>query len=122
MASKVSADQKAAIKERADTEIVPTLRERYIKPPPDEAQFNYIEAVDTKWYRHYFYFFATYCVPSQNALFPSFESNIARLEYLEKDLFNISYQRHNDQWMTIYSRISLDECFEAVLNDHWFER
>lgn len=119
--SKVPADKKSAIKTRADTEVVPTLRTRYIKPPPEDAQFNYIEAIDTKWYRHYFYFFATYCVPGPNALVPSFDSNIARLEYLAEDHFNLSYQRHNDQWMTLYSGLSLDECFEAVLNDPWFQ-
>lgn len=116
---KVSAAEKAIVKQQADSEVVPTLREQHVKPPPEDDRFNYIEGIDTKWYRHYFYFFATYCVPGPNAISPSFESKFARMEYLGKDSFNLAFMRHTEEWVTIQSG-SADECFQEILAGGWF--
>ncbi len=106
---------------RKAQELVETvLKPRYVQPAPEEPQFNYIVDVYTRWYRQFFYFCAKYCVAGPNAIQPYFESIFARLDYVGDNRFNLSFQRHTGQWVTIYTDLSLDECLAAVKDDPWF--
>jgi hypothetical protein len=84
--------------------------------------FNYLVDLYTKWYRNYFYFCAKYCSPGPNALSPYFEIRFARMEYVGPGArFNLFFMRHTGQWVEIYRRIPLDECFSAIECDPWFQ-
>ena len=117
----VPAPLKAKVEQAAQEFVKTVLKPRHVQPPPENAQFNYIVDVYSKWYRHYFYFCAKYHVPDPNAIEPYFENKFARLEYIGNEHFNLSYERHNGQWFQIYSDISLDECLNAVKDDPWFQ-
>jgi len=111
---------KAEVARKAQELVEAVLKPRYVKSAPEDPQFNYIVDVYTRWYRQFFYFCAKYCVAGPNAIQPYFESKFARLDYVGGDRFNLSYQRYNEQWLTIYTDLSLDECLTAVKNDPWF--
>ncbi len=83
-APKVPPSVKTDVQHKADKLVETVLKPKHIQPPPAPAQFqpNYIVDIYTKWYRHYFYFCAEYCVPTPNALMPSFEARFARMEYI----------------------------------------
>ncbi len=119
-APKMSADLKADIQQRADQLVEATLKPLHIQPPPEEARFNYIVDIYTKWYRHYFYFCAKYCVAGPNALYPDFEVKFARLESVGENRFNLAFLRHTGEWVNVHSTLSLDECLTAIQDDPFF--
>jgi hypothetical protein len=122
-APKVSANTKAFVQQKANELVEKALKPIHITPPPapDELQHNYIADIYTKWYRHYFYFCAKYNVPGPNALVPDFESKFARLEYVKDNCFNMAFMRYTgNEWVEVYSDLSLEECLQAVESDPYF--
>ncbi len=96
------------------------LKPLHVKPPPDDERFNYIVDIGTKWYRSYFYLFATYRSPGPTALSPSFEAKFARLEYTGANHFSLAFMRHTGQWIEVYSDLSVDQCLQAIKDDPFF--
>ena len=111
---------KALVSEQAEEVIESTLKPKFIEPPPTDHDFNYIANIYTKWYRHYFYFCTTYNCPSPDSISPTFESKFARMEYIGNNRFNLSYMRHNEQWLELYRNLLLDECLTLVAEDGYF--
>lgn len=105
---------KAEVETKANKLVEEVLKPEHVKLPPEDATFNYIVDIYTKWYRNYFYFCAKYHVPGPHAISPSFESKFARLEYLANDRFNLSYMRYTEEWWEIGSGLSLDACLKAI--------
>src|SRR5262249_38525526 len=66
----------------------------HLKPTPADQRFNYIVDIGARWYRGYFYFYATYRSPGPTALSPSFEAKFARLEYTGANRFSLAFMRH----------------------------
>ena len=113
-ASKVPDRLKQTVKDKADELVNTVLIPQYVKPPPENYQFNYLVNIYTKWYRNYFYFCSTYNTSGPNAIAPSFEDKFARLEYVAGDSFNLAFMRHTGQWQEIAHSISLEEALEMI--------
>ena len=74
----VPASIKAEVETKARALIENVLKPKYVLPPKQGEQANYITDIKANWHRNYFYFISTYACPGPNALFPSFESKLAR--------------------------------------------
>ena len=111
---------KIQVKQACDELVESVLKPRNIDPDPQKDRFNYIMDIFTKWYRNYFYFYAKYHSPGPNAIEPFFKTKFARMEYVERDRFNLSYMRHTTKWFEVYPDMSLDECIEAIRDDPLF--
>jgi hypothetical protein len=111
---------KAEVEAKASDLIANVLTPKHVRPPPEDERFNYITDIGMKWYRHYFYFFSTYACPDSNALSPTFESKLARMEYIGGAKFALYFMRHNGEWIGIYDALSVDESMKAIQNDSWF--
>jgi hypothetical protein len=96
------------------------LKPNYIKPPRKDERFNYIVDIYAKWYRSYFHFIAKYACPAPNCIAPFFEAKFARMEYIGNGLFNLSYMRYTEQWLEIYTGLSVDECLAEIKDDPHF--
>ena len=105
---KIELEQKALIL------VEGALKPNYVKPPPAEESWNYIAGIYTKWYRDYFYFCAEYRVPGPNAISPFFEAKFARTKYIGDDRFNLAYIRHTEEWLEIYTGLTIDQCIETI--------
>ncbi|MBI4322263.1 MAG: hypothetical protein HY675_27535 [Chloroflexi bacterium] len=105
------------VEARARELVESVLKPLHVKPPPDDEGFNYIVDIGTKWYRSYFYLFATYRSPGPTALSPSFEAKFARMEYTGANRFNLAFMRHTGQWVELYSDLTVDQCLQAI-KDH----
>ena len=116
----VPATLKAEVECKAQELVETVLKPRYIQPPPENPQFNYVTDIYTKWYRSYFYFIAKYCVAGPYAIAPFFEAKFARLAYMGNDQFNLAYMRHTEQWAEIFYDLSLDDCLKAIAEDGTF--
>jgi hypothetical protein len=119
-AEKIPDALKTKVKTQADALIENVLKQKFILPPPEDSDFNYIVDIFGKWYRKYFYFCSKYNCPSPHAMSPFFESKFARLEYIGPDKFNLSYMRHTNQWFEIGFDMSLNECMKAIEEDNHF--
>lgn len=111
---------KAEVTAKANELVAIVLKPRYVKPPPENPQFNYIVDLTTKWYRGYFHFSATYRSPGPDALSPSFEAKFARLEYAGSGRFRLAFMRHTGEWIELYTDLALDECLAAIRDDPFF--
>ena len=111
---------KADVEAKANNLIENVLNPKYVVPPQREPQFNYVIDIGAKWYRNYFYFFATYAYPGPNALSPTFESKFARMEHIGSAKFALAFMRHNGEWVGIFDALTVDECLKAIQDDAWF--
>ncbi len=96
------------------------LKPKYIQPPPENPQFNYIVAIYGKWYHKAFYFCAEYRVAGPNPIEPSFEAKFARMQYAGNRRFHLSFLRHTGQWIQLYTDLTVDECIETIRDDPYF--
>jgi len=101
-------DQKAA-------ELVEkVLKPAYLKPPPENAEWNYPIDIWTKWQGSFFYFGSTWACPAPNRIAPTFEERFARMEYVGNGQFNLAYFRHTGKWFVIHTGLTLDDCLEMI--------
>ena len=107
---------KAEVQKKADQLVETFLKPNFIKPPPEDTQWNYIVDIYAKWYRSYFYFCSKYHCPGPTAMADYFEDKFARLEYVGDGRFNVSYMRHTEKWWEIFQGLTLDQCLEAIQN------
>lgn len=113
---------KADVEQRANELLIPILRARSIKPPPEDPERNHIIDVFAKWHQCYFHFSVTYCSPGPTARSPSFNVQFARMEYRVDQGFGLSYKRYTGEWREIYTDLSVEDCFKAILEDPHFFR
>jgi len=118
---KVSDSVKADVQNKANELVESFLKPEFIKPPPEDAEYNYIVDIYTKWYRSYFYLCAKYCCPAPNCIAEFFETKFARLEYAGNDKFNLAYMRHTEQWCETDQELTLKECPERIRDDSLFQ-
>ncbi len=102
--------------------VIEALKERHLKAPPENPQFNYLQDIWSRWRRGFFYVGGTYVCVYENCITPTFEAFFARLRPVGKDAFDLAYYRHTNQWWELpqYSGSSLKECLEAIQTEPYF--
>ena len=105
---------KAEVQKKADQFVEAFLKPNFIKPPPEDTQWNYIVDIYTKWYRGNFFFCSKYHCPGPYAVSEYFEAKFARLEYAGNGKFNVAYMRHTEKWFEIFQDLTLGQCLEAI--------
>jgi hypothetical protein len=118
---RLSKCQKATLKANADRFVQDCYKATFIRPPPKEARFNYIVDFFTKWHGVYLQFIARYACPGPKAISPFFETAFARLGYFRNDAWSLWARRHNDQWIVLGHQLTMDECFEQMRGNPWFQ-
>ena len=112
---------KAEVERKAKAFIETDLVPKHVQTPPADPRFNYVSGFSTKWHGRYFYFVSTYTCPREDAISPTFDANFARLEHTGMGKFNLGFQRHNNQWITLFEGQTLDECLASIRDDPWFQ-
>lgn len=111
---------KHGIEMRARRLIDSDLKEKHIIKKKPKNDNNYIVDIYYKWIGKRFYLCAKYLCPHPRALFPSFESRFARLEYHGDNKFQLSFMRYTGSWVTLYQDISLEKSFKAIKEEPYF--
>jgi hypothetical protein len=111
---------KAEVERKANELIEAVLKPKHVKPPPEDARFNYISDITLKWHGSTLFLVAVYACPGPNAVSPSFEDRFARLKPAGGGRFDLDFMRHTGQWVPLYQGLTLDQCLEAVRDDPWF--
>ena len=117
----VTASIKAEVEAKAKELIESVLKPKYVRPPLENEQFNYIIDIKAKWFRNSFYFISVYSCPGPNAIKPEFESKFARMEPLGNNTFALYFMRYTGkEWVGVFDALSIDECMKAINDDEWF--
>ncbi len=111
---------KMEVTTKANELIETVLKPKHVQPPPENPQFNYIVDIHGKWYHKAFYFCAEYRVAGPNPIEPSFEAKFARMHYAGNRRFHLSFMRYTDQWIQLYTDLTVDECIETIRDDPYF--
>ena len=109
----LSESEKRAIGETCQAFIERVLKPRFlpeIRPTP----FNYPIDIFGKWHGGKYRFIQRFRSDREDALEPEFDSPFARLEYVSRDRFDLSYFRHTGRWWTVYRGVSLAEALSIL--------
>ena len=89
------------------------LKPRFL-PKIRPTKFNYPIAIYGKWHGNKYRFITRYRSDDPNSYEPEFEAPFARLEYVCRDTFDLSYHRHTGEWLCIFQRVSLADALELL--------
>lgn len=109
-----SESEKQAITRACEAFIKDVLKPRFL-PEIRPTQFNYPVDIFGKWRGGKYRFIQRFRSDRpENAADPEFEAPFARLEYVSRDRFDLSYFRHTGRWWTVYRRVSLAEALSLL--------
>ena len=90
------------------------LKPRFL-PEINPTAFNYCVDIFGKWHGGKYRFIQRYRSDApENADAPEFDAPFARLEYVGRDRFDISYFRHTDRWWTVFRGVTLAEALALL--------
>ncbi len=105
--------EKRAISESCQVFIGQLLKPRFL-PEIHPTPFNYPIDIFGKWHGGKYRFIQRFRSDSEDALESEFDSPFARLEYVSRDRFDLSYFRHTGRWWTVYRGVSLAEALSLL--------
>lgn len=109
---------KAEVTRKATDLIENVLEPKFVQPPPEGVQLNYIVDIKLKWLGEKCFFIAIYKTPDAT----TFEHKFARLQYVGNAKFNLAFMRPTGEWIDMpYQDQTLDECLKAIVEDPWFQ-
>ncbi len=105
--------EKRTISNSCQAFIKRVLKPRFL-PEVRPTRFNYPIDIFGKWHGGKFRFIQRFRSDREDALEPEFDSPFARLEYVSRDRFDLSYFRHTGRWWTVYRGVSLAEALSLL--------
>lgn len=112
--------EKRAIGQACEAFIDDVLKPRFL-PEIVPTQFNYCVDIFGKWHGGKYRFIQRFRGDDPaNAEAPEFDAPFARLEYVGRDRFDLSYFRHTGQWWTIYRGVTLAEALAMLESEGIF--
>ncbi len=79
-----------------------------------------LTTITSHWRRSYFYIIGIYHTTARNVINADYKENLARLEYVSPDQFNLAYFRHTGQWFEITCDQSLKSCLSTIAENSFF--
>jgi hypothetical protein len=118
--NKPSLAEKAAITATCGTFIADVLKPRFL-PSIRPREFNYPIANHGKWHGNKYRFLTRYRSDDPRSDVPEFDAPFARLDYISRDLFDLSWHRHTGEWVCLFERVSLAEALHLIESESYFE-
>lgn len=118
--NKPPAAEKMAISLACDKFITEVLTPRFL-PEIRPTEFNYPVALYGKWHGNKYRFITRYRSDDPRSYEPEFEAPFARLEYVSRDCFDLSWHRHTGEWLCLYQRMSLTEALGVIESEPYFQ-
>ena len=108
--------EKTAITAACARFIADVLKPRYL-PRIEPTSFNYPVDIYGKWHGNKYRFIQRFRSDRPDAITPEFDAPFARLEYVGRDRFDLSYFRHTGEWYCLYQSVPLAEALKLIEND-----
>jgi hypothetical protein len=112
--------EKTAIIRTCETFIADVLRPQFL-PEICPTAFNYPVAICGKWHGNKYRFITRFRSDDPQSHEPEFDAPFARLEYLSRDCFDLSWHRHTGEWVRQFERLSLTEALNRIEIESYFE-
>jgi hypothetical protein len=119
--NKPPATEKAAIMAACDAFIATVLTPRCLPTVSPSSTYNYPIAIHGKWHGNRYRFLTRYRSDDPRSAAPEFDAPFARLDYVGRDLFDLSWHRHNGEWVRMFERVSLTEAFNLIESVPFFQ-
>jgi len=117
--NKPSPTEKAAITAACGTFVAEVLRLRFL-PEIRPTEFHYPIAIYGKWHGNKYRFLTRYRSDDPRSYAPEFEAPFARLEYVSRDRFDLSWRRHTGEWFRLFEYLSLAEALHLIESEPHF--
>jgi hypothetical protein len=117
--NKMSAGEKLGITAACEKFIADVLKPRFL-PEIRPTEFNYPVAIYGQWHGNTYRFITRYRSDDLHAYESEFDEPFARLEYVSRDRFDLSYRRHTDEWLRMFRGVSLAEALDLIENTPHF--
>ena len=117
--NKPSASDKAAITKACETFIAEVTVPRFL-PQIRPTAFNYPIAIHGKWHGNKYRFLTRYRSDDPRSEAPEFDAPFARVEYVNRDVFDLSWHRHTGEWVCMFQRLSLAEALRLIETEPYF--
>jgi hypothetical protein len=114
--NKPPAGEKLAITSACERFIKEVLKPRFIKKTR-RGKFNYPVDIYGKWHGNKYRFSTRFRSDDPQAYEPEFDAPFARLEYVWRDHFDLSYHRHTGEWFPIFQHVSLKKALKLIQDD-----
>jgi len=111
--NKPSAAEKLAITAACERLIADVLLSRHL-PQIKPSKFNYPIDIYGKWHGNKYRFITRYRSGCANVIEPEFEAPFARIEFIARDRFDLSYHRHTGEWYCLYQAVTLAEALALI--------
>ena len=112
--AKPSDGEKRAITAACERFIDDVLKPRFL-PEIRPTEFNYCVDIFGKWHGHTYRFLQRFRNDRPDRYTePAFTAPFARLEYVGRDRFDLSYFRHTERWWPVDHGVTLDEALALL--------
>jgi hypothetical protein len=111
--------EKLVITAECEKLIASVLMPRFL-PEIRPTEFNYPITIYGKWHGNKYRFITRFRSDHPNSISPEFEAPFARLEYVGRDRFDLSYYRHTGEWFRLLEALSLTEALDMLQRDGHF--
>ncbi|HVC59145.1 MAG TPA: hypothetical protein VND19_02130 [Acetobacteraceae bacterium] len=112
--NKPSPGEKSVITTACETFIADVLTPRFLPEICPSTEFNFPVAIYGKWLGNKYRFITRYRSDGPGADEPEFDAPFARLEYVSRDRFDLSYHRHTGEWLCLFERLTLTEALHMI--------
>jgi hypothetical protein len=116
---KPSATEKLSIARICEEFIDRVLKPRFL-PEIRPTEYNYPIAIFGKWHDSKYRFIERFRSGFADRLGEEFDSPFARIEYLDRDRFDLSYLRHTGEWLCLYRSLPLATALQTIEDDGHF--
>jgi hypothetical protein len=111
--------EKAAITAACEKLINQVLKPRFLEKRR-HPKLNYPVDIYGKWHGNKYRFTTRFRYADPDPREPEFDAPFARLEYVSRDHFDLSYHRHTGEWLPIFQRVSLKKALKLIQDDSHF--
>jgi hypothetical protein len=118
--NKPSVGEKSVITAVCEKFIAEVLKPRFL-PEIRPTEFNYPIAIYGRWHGNKYRFIMRFRSDHPDSFEPEFEAPFARLEYVGRDRFDLSYRRYTGEWLCLFDRVSLADALHLIEGDSHFE-
>ena len=118
--NKPSDAEKHAVAAACEKLIEQVLKPRFL-PKIRPTAFNYPIAIHGKWHGNRYRFFTRYRSDDPTAIAPEFDAPFARLGYLRRDRFELSFHRYTGEWICLHQDVSLADALHLIASDPFFQ-
>ena len=109
----LTAAEKHSITVSCQTFIDMVLKPRFL-PVITPTEFNYPVDIQGKWHGTKYRFIQRYRSGFPDNLGEEFDAPFTRLDWINRDRFDIQWHRHTGQWFRIYQGLSLKDAMQAI--------